>query len=137
MESINDKIIILFDGVCNLCIKSVKFIIKNDSNDVFRLAAIQSPEGQEIIKNFSIDVKKIDSIILIKNKKIKFKSSAVLTALRYLNTLWKVLFIFYIIPYPIRDFFYTMIAKIRYNIFGKQKSCMLPSENLKSKFLSS
>ncbi len=136
MEIVNDKMIVLFDGVCNLCIGSVKFIIKNDSNDKFRLAAIQSPEGQKIIKKFSIDIEKIDSIVLIKKNKIKYRSSAVLFVLRNLNTVWKFLFVFYLVPYPIRDFFYRIVARNRYSIFGKQESCLIPNEKYKSKFLS-
>ncbi len=135
--STNDiKKIILFDGVCNLCIGSVKFIIKNDSNDVFRLAAIQSPEGQEIIKKFSIDIEKIDSIVLIKKNKIKYRSSAVLCVLRNLNTVWRFLLIFSVLPSPIRDLFYRIIAKSRYKIFGRNNICMTPNEDIKSKFLS-
>ena len=136
MEIVNDKMIVLFDGVCNLCIGSVKFIIKNDSNDKFRLAAIQSPEGQKIIKKFSIDIEKIDSVVLIKKNKIKYKSSAVLFVLRNLNTVWRFLFVFYLVPYPIRDFFYRNLAKNRYSIFGKQEGCLIPNEKYKSKFLS-
>ena len=136
MEIVNDKMIVLFDGICNLCIGSVKFIIKNDSNDKFRLAAIQSPEGQKIIKKFSIDIEKIDSIVLIKKNKIKYRSSAVLFVLRNLNTIWKFLFVFYLVPYPIRDFFYRNIARNRYSIFGKQESCLIPNDKYKFKFLS-
>jgi len=136
MEIMNDKIIVLFDGICNLCIGSVKFIIRNDTNDNFRLAAIQSPEGKKIIKKFSIDIKKIDSIILIKNNNIKYRSSAVLFILRNLNTVWKFLLVFYLVPYPIRDFFYRLIARSRYNIFGKKNSCMVPNKKNKSKFIS-
>jgi len=133
---VKDKIIVLFDGVCNLCIGSVKFIIKNDTNDNFRLAAIQSPEGKKIIKKFSIDIEKIDSIVLVKKNKIKYRSSAVLFILGNLNTFWKFLFIFYLIPSPIRDFFYRFVARNRYSIFGKQESCLIPNEKHKSKFLS-
>lgn len=136
MEIVNDKMIILFDGVCNLCIGSVKFIIKNDTNDKFRLAAIQSAEGQKIIKKFSIDVKKIDSIILVKKNKVKYRSLAVLLVLINLNTVWRFLFMFYLVPYPIRDFFYRAIARSRYRVFGKQESCIIPNKKNKSKFLS-
>ena len=114
--------------------------LKKRKKDIRKFVNIIEKTVILFLKEYNIEARTFPDRIgiwVIKNKKIKFKSSAVLTALRYLNTFWKVLFIFYIIPYPIRDFFYTMIAKIRYNIFGKQKSCMLPSENLKSKFLSS
>ena len=129
------KKIILFDGICNLCLGSIQFIIKNDLNDKFRLAAIQSKEGKEIIRKYSIDIIKNDSIILINNKNINYHSTAVLLILKELVTFWKIFYIFYFIPYPIRDFFYSVIAKSRYNFFGKIDKCMVPDEKIKSKFL--
>ena len=131
----NDKMIILFDGVCNLCLSSIQFIIKNDLNDKFRLAAIQSKEGKKIIKKYSIDIIKNDSIILINNKNINYRSTAVLLILKQLVTFWRIFYIFYFIPYPIRDFFYFLVAKSRYNFFGKKNKCMVPDEKIKSKFL--
>ena len=131
----NDKMIILFDGVCNLCLSSIQFIIKNDLNDKFRLAAIQSKEGKNIIRKHSIDVIKNDSIILINNKNINYRSTAVLLILKQLVTFWRIFYIFYFIPYPIRDFFYFLVAKSRYNFFGKKNKCMIPDQKIKSKFL--
>jgi len=132
----HDKITILFDGVCCLCMGSIKFIIKRDSNDVFRFASIQSQEGRQLLKKHQIDIKKNDSIIVIQNNNIRFRSSAFLYILSRLNTLWRCLLIFYIIPYPIRDFMYFLIAKNRYSLFGKKNECMIPSKSIKSKFLS-
>jgi len=129
------KKIILFDGICNLCIGSIQFIIKNDLNDKFRLASIQSKEGKEIIRRYSIDIIKNDSIILINNKNINYRSSAVLLILKQLVTFWRIFYVFYFIPYPIRDFFYFLVAKSRYNFFGKKNKCMVPDEKIKSKFL--
>ena len=131
----NDKMIILFDGVCNLWLSSIQFIIKNDLNDKFRLAPIQSKEGKEIIRKYSIDIIKNDSIILINNKNINYRSSAVLLILKQLVTFWRIFYVFYFIPYPIRDFFYFLVAKSRYNFFGKKNKCMVPDEKIKSKFL--
>lgn len=131
----NEKMIILFDGVCNLCLISIQFIIKNDLNDKFRLAPIQSKEGKEIIRKYSIDIIKNDSIILINNKNINYRSSAVLLILKQLVTFWRIFYVFYFIPYPIRDFFYFLVAKSRYNFFGKKNKCMVPDEKIKSKFL--
>jgi len=130
-----NKSIILFDGVCNLCIGSVQFIIKKDSKDLFRLASIQSSVGQGIIKKYSIDIAKKDSIILINNNNVSYKSTAVLFILYKLSTFWKILVIFYIVPYPIRDFIYSLVANSRYFLFGKKDTCMNPNKNTKSKFL--
>tara|TARA_B100001250_G_scaffold357133_1_gene332665 strand:+ start:250 stop:669 length:420 start_codon:yes stop_codon:yes gene_type:complete len=135
--SFNDenKLIILFDGICNLCIGSIQFIIKKDSKDIFRLASIQSEVGQKIIKKYSIDIVKKDSIILINGNNITYQSTAIFSILYKLNTFWRILLIFYILPYPIRDYIYSLVAKSRYSLFGKQNTCIAPNKNIKSKFL--
>jgi len=133
---LNDKkMIILFDGVCNICIFSIQFIINKDSKDIFRIASIQSLIGKEIIEKYSIDIKKNNSIILINNDNISYRSTAALSILNRLNTFWKILVVFYIIPYPIRDYIYRLVAKNRYYIFGKKNKCMIPDKYVKSKFL--
>ncbi|MBF24894.1 MAG: thiol-disulfide oxidoreductase [Flavobacteriales bacterium] len=135
MNKKNKHIIILFDGVCNMCVWSVRFIIKRDLNNVFKLASIQSKVGKKIIADYNIDVNKYDSIIFVKNDIIKYRSSAVLSIVYHLKTIWKFLLIFYFIPKPIRDFMYILIAKLRYVFFGKRKKCILPNELSTSKFL--
>ena len=133
---INKSKIILFDGICNLCISSVNFIIERDVNNVFLFASIQSKAGRKLISQYNIDVNKHDSIILIHDNIIKYRSSAVLSILVYLKTMWRVLLVFYIIPPIIRDVFYRAIAMNRYLLFGKSKKCMLPNKDILSKFLS-
>ena len=129
----DNKIIILFDGVCNMCVFSVKFIIKRDSKDIFRFSSIQSGLGKKLAKDYSLSN---TSIIMIKNGTIKTKSSAVLSVLYHLNTIWRFLLILYILPYPIRDFLYNLVVKTRYFLFGKRNKCMIPDNNINSKFLS-
>jgi len=129
----DNKMIILFDGVCNMCVWSIQFIIKKDSRDVFRFASLQSKLGEEYINQYGLNN---HSIILIKNDKIKKQSTAVLSILYHLNTVWKCLIIFYIIPYPIRDLVYMIISKKRYFFFGKRNKCMIPDDSINSKFLS-
>ena len=137
MKKVNtENVVVLFDGVCNMCVHSVQFIIERDKKDIFRFASIQSGIGQELIKKHSIDIKKKDSIIVIKDKSIKYCSSAVLYILYYLQTIWKLFLVFYVIPYPIRDFFYKIIARKRYFLFGKKNKCMTPDSSISSKFLS-
>tara|TARA_A100000164_G_C21911889_1_gene776051 strand:- start:1036 stop:1452 length:417 start_codon:yes stop_codon:yes gene_type:complete len=131
----DNKIIVLFDGICNMCVWSVRFIINRDINDKFRLASIQSEVGKKIISDKKIDILKNDSIIVIDNDVIRYRSSAVLFILRHLRTLLKIFLIFYIIPAPLRDLKYRIIAKIRYFFFGKRKKCVLPKEIDTSKFL--
>lgn len=130
-----DKPLILFDGVCNLCNASVQFIIKRDVENKFLFASLQSETGQNILKHFGLDTTEFKTLILLQNKEIYTKSTAALGILKQLNGFWKFLYIFILIPTPIRDFFYTFVANNRYRFFGKQKYCMMPSSELKAKFL--
>ena len=127
--------IILFDGVCNLCNTSVNFVIKKDKNDVFRFAALQSEIGQNYIEKFKIDSSKTDSIILVDNDKHYIKSTAALTIAKSLKGGYPLLYIFMILPNFIRNWVYDYIAKNRYKWYGKKESCMIPTLELKSKFL--
>lgn len=127
--------IILFDGVCSLCNGAVTYIIKRDKKNVFKFAALQSEIGKELVSKFKIDTSKVDSIILIDGEKHYEKSSAALHIAKHLSGAYPLLFGFIIMPEFIRDSFYDYIAKNRYKWFGKKESCMIPTLELKSKFL--
>lgn len=127
--------IILFDGVCNLCNSSVNFIIDHDKKNDFRFASLQSEAGQDLLKKFHLNVKDFDSIILIENGKHYQRSSAVLKIVKKFPGLWKLLYLFIIVPKPLRDFVYDNIADNRYKWFGKKESCRVPAPELKEKFL--
>ena len=134
MKSKNHKII-LFDGVCNLCNGAVTYIIKRDKKNVFRFAALQSEIGQQLISKFNIDTSKVDSIILIDGEKHYEKSSAALHIAKNLSGAYPLLFGFMIVPKFIRNAVYDYIAKNRYKWFGKKEICMIPTAELKAKFL--
>ncbi|GEQ86391.1 thiol-disulfide oxidoreductase [Patiriisocius marinistellae] len=127
--------IILFDGVCNLCNSSVNFIIQRDKDHVFRFGALQEEPGKSLLSKHNIDPKNTDSIVLIKNGKAYTKSSAALHAAKKLTGAWPLLFGFIIIPKFIRNGVYDYIAKNRYKWYGKKDSCMIPTPDLKAKFL--
>jgi predicted DCC family thiol-disulfide oxidoreductase YuxK len=131
-----NKKIILFDGVCNLCNSSVQYVIKRDKNDDFRFVALQSEKGQEILKHIGINTKHIDSIVLyIPGVAYYYKSSAALEIAKNLGGVFTLSTIFKMIPSRLRDFLYDYIAKNRYEWYGKQESCMMPTPDLKAKFL--
>mgnify|MGYP001303898982 CR=1 FL=1 len=130
-----NKKIILFDGVCNLCNGSVVFIIKRDKKDVFRFAAIQSEEGQKLIDKHQIDTTKVDSILLFDGEKHYAKSTAALKIARNLKGGYPLLYGFIILPAFFRNWVYDIIARNRYKWFGKKESCMIPTPELKGKFL--
>ena len=129
------KSVLLFDGVCNLCNSSVQFVLKRDKRKYFKFAALQSNSGQELLKQFDLPVNNFTSFVLIENDKIYLKSTAALQVAKRLGGVWSLLFIFIIIPSPIRDFVYNLVAKNRYKIFGKRESCMLPTPDVKERFL--
>jgi len=130
------KKIILFDGVCNLCSSAVQFIIKHDKKDVFRFVALQSEKGQEILAYIGIDSKSIDSIVLYEpGIAYYYKSEAALQIAKNLDGFWHFGIVFKIIPKEVRNHIYDYIAKNRYKWYGKKESCMIPTAELKSKFL--
>ncbi|WP_299110676.1 DUF393 domain-containing protein [uncultured Winogradskyella sp.] len=137
IEIPNNKQLILFDGVCNLCNSSVLYVIKRDSKNKFLFAPLESNIGKDIIKKFKIDTEKTDSILLYNpvTDKLTNKSTAALLIASRLGFATNLLSVFIIVPAFIRNWVYNYIAKNRYKWYGKKESCMIPTPQLKSKFL--
>ena len=133
----NSKQIILFDGVCNLCNGAVQFIIKRDKKDVFRYAALQSDLGKQLMSERNIDASQIDSIILI-DPGVAFyiKSDAALEIGKQLSGYGVISSVLLWIPSSVRNIVYDIIARNRYKWYGKKEECMIPTPELKAKFLS-
>jgi len=127
--------IVLFDGVCNLCNSSVQFLIRHDKKGVFKFASLQSESGQALLQKFNLPVNNFNSFVFIEGEKPYLRSSAALKVASYLGGFWKVLQILWIFPPFIRDGVYNLIAKNRYKWFGKKTECMIPTPELKAKFL--
>jgi predicted DCC family thiol-disulfide oxidoreductase YuxK len=136
MELPKDKKIILFDGVCNLCNGAVTFIIKHDKQDTFRFASLQSEIGKKLVAERGMDAEELDSIILIDPGVAYYqKSTAALEISRELSGGYSLLKNFLFIPEGLRDGIYNFVASNRYKWYGKKESCMIPTPELKSKFL--
>lgn len=129
--------IILFDGVCNFCNRWVVFVIRHDKKGAIKFAALQSDAGKKILKekNLLQFIDNLDTFIFIVNSKAYTRSSAGLRIARYLNGGWKLLYAFLIVPRSIRDAVYNLIARNRYKWWGKRSECMVPSNEIKSRFL--
>ncbi|MFD2826565.1 thiol-disulfide oxidoreductase DCC family protein [Leeuwenhoekiella polynyae] len=127
--------IILFDGVCNLCNGAINFIIKHDPKALFKFASLQGETGQRLLQKHQINSAETDSIVLIEGDTVSVKSSAALRIAKYLNKGYPLLFGFMIVPKFIRNAVYDYIARNRYKWFGKKESCMIPTPELKSRFL--
>mgnify|MGYP003336171551 CR=1 FL=1 len=119
------KYLVVFDGVCNLCNAFVNFLIRHDKYDRLRFATLQSNK-----------ILPTDSVALITDGKIYFRSTAVLKILKKFGGGWKLFYALMIIPNPVRDWVYDLVARSRYQWFGKKDSCMDPEEKVKAKFIS-
>ena len=135
-EPATQQKIILFDGVCNLCNRSVIFILKRERKPIFRFASIQSAAGQELLKWCGLPADYAQAVVLVDNGKIFFGSAAALKIGQTLQFPWSFLsYAGWIVPKFIRDWAYGQIAKHRYQWFGKRDVCMIPTEQLKARFL--
>ena len=127
---IKNKEVIIFDGMCGLCNKSIDILIWLDTNKKFKYTSLQG----EFVKTLNV-VPDLDSIIFYEDGTFYYKSTAILHILRSLGGLWVFTNVFYIIPKVLRDFIYDMIAKYRYNIFGKMDSCRMPKAGEQELFI--
>ena len=130
-----EKRIILFDGVCNLCNGFIRFIIRRDPRGRFRFASLQSEAGRQLLSDHGYSDYPLTSIVFIRGTHSFEMSDAVLQISRDLGGIWPVFSIFRIIPRSLRDAVYRFIAKRRYLWFGKTEACMIPTPNLKQRFL--
>jgi predicted DCC family thiol-disulfide oxidoreductase YuxK len=131
-----NKAYILFDGVCNFCNASINFIIRHDKKDHFRFVPLQSLTGKQLLAQLQLNDLSMDSIVLIDQNNVYKQSSAVLRIARKLNGAYPLLYGFMIIPPFIRDAVYNLVARNRYKWFGKTESCMVPTPELRQKFIS-
>ena len=127
--------VILFDGVCNLCNSFVKFVLKRDKNKIFQFASLQSKYGSGLSAHFNLPSVKPETIILYDGEKILTESDAVIKIASSLDGIWKGVIVLNIFPRFIRNWFYRLVARNRYKLFGKKDQCMVPTEDIKERFL--
>ena len=139
--------VVLFDGVCNFCDSSVNFIIDHDRQGYFKFAPLQSDEGRRLANEYGFssevggetepadDLIPIDSVILVEDGEAFTHSTAALKIIRRLGPPWSLLYAFIVVPKFVRDYFYELFAKYRYRVFGKKDQCMLPSPEVRARFL--
>jgi predicted DCC family thiol-disulfide oxidoreductase YuxK len=126
--------ILLFDGDCPFCNRSVQWIIRRDPKGYFSFASLQSERGKQLLRTYGIG-EHLDSLVLIDDHRWYVKSEAVLRICGKLKGTRILLIFLYLLPRPVRDFFYDWMAKNRYKWFGKQESCMLPPPEMRDRFL--
>jgi len=128
--------VILFDGVCNFCSFWVKFVIRRDLQGKFRFAPLQSPLGREAARALDLPENPPASVILKEDGRYYVRSTATLRILRRLPGIWPLLYLFIVVPAPLRDLAYKFVANNRYRWFGKNDSCFVPTPEIRGRFLS-
>jgi len=128
--------VVLFDGVCNLCNGAVNFIIDRDPGSHFRFAALQSEQAAALLAPLGrVPEVEPQSFILVEDGKVYERSSAALRIARRMRGGWKLLYAFMVVPRPLRDAVYRLVARNRYRMFGKAESCRMPTPELRARFL--
>jgi predicted DCC family thiol-disulfide oxidoreductase YuxK len=138
--------VVLFDGVCNFCDRSVNFIIDHDKRGYFKFAPLQSEEGGRLAAEYGFEpavggklgedgLVQIDSVILVEGGQAYTHSTAALRIVRGLSPPWPMLYALVVVPRFIRDYFYKLFARYRYRFFGKKDQCMIPTPEIRARFL--
>jgi predicted DCC family thiol-disulfide oxidoreductase YuxK len=127
--------IVLFDGVCNLCTSTVQFIIKRDPHGYFTFASLQSEVGRTLLEDYGLQPDTLDTFVLVEGSRCFTRSDAALRVAKHLSGGWSLLRILSLVPKPIRDWGYTIIARNRYRWFGTHETCMVPSRDVLDRFL--
>lgn len=127
--------IVLFDGVCNFCNSSVNYIIEHDKAGYFSFTPLQSEIGMRHLAEHKIDAAETDSVILIENGEAFTYSTAALKIARHLDGPARYLYVFIFLPKILRDPFYKLFAMMRYRLFGKKDACMMPTPEIRQRFL--
>lgn len=136
MSPYPDNPLILFDGVCNLCERSVRFVIRRDRKRQFRFASLQSDIGQELLRLYDYDYDALSSMLLIEDGKLHRRSRAALRIARRMDGAWPLFYyLFFWVPTFIADPVYDFIGARRYRWFGRKEECWIPDDDLRSRFL--
>lgn len=131
------KTVVLFDGVCNLCHRSVQFILRHDRAQRFVFASQQSEVGQQLLRQYGVPTEAAlaDSLVVIEGARAWLESDAALHILYRLGGVWRIAAVLRWAPKGLRDWVYRLIAKNRYRLFGRLERCMVPTPELKRRFL--
>jgi len=127
--------VLLFDGVCNLCNATVRFLVERDPEARLRFAALQSPVGQSLLARFGLERDDFDTMVLVDGDRCATRSDAALGVVPYLSGAWPLLRVLRVVPRPLRDAVYGFVVRNRYRWFGRRDDCMVPTPELRARFL--
>lgn len=139
-EDFRGATVLFYDGVCGLCNRSVRFILKRDRADRFRFASLQSAFAREALGRRGLDPGKLDTMYLVEglgesSERVSSRARAGLRAIELLGGVWKAAKLLRVLPHPLLDFFYRIVARARYRLFGKHQSCPIPPAGARHKFI--
>jgi predicted DCC family thiol-disulfide oxidoreductase YuxK len=126
---------VLYDGVCKLCTAWVAFVLRHEENQALQFAPLQSPAGMRVMQEFGIDPTQMKTFVVIADGRAYVRSDAAIRVARFLRGAWKLLGMARIVPRPIRDHAYDMVARNRYCWFGRHEVCMAPTPDLRARFI--
>jgi predicted DCC family thiol-disulfide oxidoreductase YuxK len=126
---------VLYDGVCKLCTGWVAFVLRHEQGQALRFAALQSPAGMRLMQQFGIDPTQMKTFVVIADGRAYVRSDAAIRVARFLRGAWKLLGVVRIVPRPIRDYAYDVIARNRYRWFGRHNACVVPAPELRQRFI--
>lgn len=130
-----DHPVLLFDGVCNLCNRWIRFVIERDPDATFRFAPLQSDVAGELLAECDLPRDHLDSVVLVEGGDYYTKSEAVLRTAKHLGGIYRLLWPLRVFPRRLRDWLYDFVANRRYGLFGKRDRCMMPTPDVESRFL--
>lgn len=131
----NNRHLVIFDGVCNFCNGAVNFIIERDPHGKFAFTPMQSEFAQEALRKFGITNVDVDTLLLVKNGKAFFRTNAALEIAKDLTGCWYLLNVLKVMPRPMRDWFYRIFARNRYMLFGRTTICKVPTADAQDRFI--
>jgi predicted DCC family thiol-disulfide oxidoreductase YuxK len=127
--------VIIFDGVCHLCSRLVKFILAHEVRPTLRFAPVQSPAGARMMREFGLSPEDAETFVLVVEGRAYVRSEAAILVARHLKYPWRLLGAIRVFPRALRNWGYDLIARNRYEWFGRSQSCMVPTENVRARFI--
>ena len=127
--------LVVFDGVCNWCNAWVNFMIDRDPKQKFKFGMLQSDSAQRILKELQLPTEDFKTFLLLEHGRVSTKSTAALRIVRHLSGLWPMLYLFIVVPRPIRDAVYNFVARHRYEWMGKAEACRVPTPGERERFV--
>ena len=135
LRQIDNRDFIIFDGVCVLCNGWVKFVLRFDRQENFSFVIAQSDLGEQIYKELGLKSDDYDTFVIVRNGKMYTKLDGVFALTSTIGWPWKIVSIGRILPKGFKDWIYDRVAKNRYALFGKKDTCMMPTPDVKARFI--